>query len=61
MKGIVLVRFAALALCLMASGCVAAAVVGAAGSVAGATIGAAGRVGGAAIDAATPNGKDDKD
>lgn len=61
MKGIGFARFAALALCVLASGCVASAVVGAAGSVAGATIGAAGKVGGAAIDAATPNGKDDKD
>jgi hypothetical protein len=50
MKGIVFV----MALCALASGCVAAAAVGAVGKVAGSTIGAAGRVGAAGIDAVTP-------
>jgi hypothetical protein len=62
MKGIVIAKFAGLALvCALGSGCVAAAAVGAVGSVAGATIGAAGRVAGAGIDAVTPEGnKSDK-
>ncbi|MEJ0022621.1 MAG: hypothetical protein WDN76_03690 [Alphaproteobacteria bacterium] len=53
MKGIVF----AMALCALASGCVAAAAVGAVGQVAGSTISAAGRVGANGIDAVTPDGK----
>ncbi len=57
MKGIVF----ALALCALASGCVAAAAVGAVGKVAGSTIGAAGAIGAAGIDAVTPGDNPDED
>lgn len=51
---------ACLALCLLASSCLAAAAVGAAGTVAGAAIGAAGTVVGATIDAAVPGDDGDE-